>query len=92
MYQTEAPQVVAFSADRFPCLLIMDRYLFDLLRWTSELIDGARRPDWGAELPEIDNSTRGHKDAQKAQKLACLTLFPHAPYSGRSLFEGSKTL
>jgi len=28
-------------------------------------IDGARRPDWSAELPVTDNSTRGRKEAQK---------------------------
>jgi len=42
----------------FLFLMLMDRYFFDLLRWTSDLINGARLPEWGAELPETDNSTR----------------------------------
>src|SRR5215212_548074 len=30
-----------------------------------DLIDGARRPDWSAELPEIDNSMRATKRHKK---------------------------
>lgn len=73
----------------------MDRYLYDLLRWTSEI-------EWSAPAglergtPETDNSTRigliRVNPRKSAADFACLTLFPRAPYSGRSLFEGRKSL
>ena len=59
----------------------MDRYLFDLLRWTSDLNRWGALPDWGAGTPENDNSMLF------VLLVATLTLFPRAPYSDRSLFE-----
>ena len=43
-----------------------------------------RQPDRGAELPETDNSMLC---VVFVAKNVALTLFPRAPYSGRSLFE-----
>ena len=48
------------------------------------MINGVRRPGRGAELPETDNSMLY---VVFVAKNVALTLFPRAPYSGRSLFE-----
>ena len=73
----------------------MDRYLFDLLRWTSDLTSMGSAVQIGApETRKLIIARCAAKGAQQQKVLAtkhtknvALTLFPRAPYSGRSLFE-----
>ena len=48
---------------------MLDRFLFDLLRWTLELNPGSAPARQERGTPETDNSMRGHKEAQNAQGI-----------------------
>ena len=43
---------------------MLNHFLFDLLRWTSELNPWSAPARQGRGTPETDNSMRGHKEAQ----------------------------
>lgn len=76
------------------CLyLLMDRYLFDLLRWTlgPESRGGRLLGAEALKLREIDNNTHPALMSEFSDPEASLTLFWHVPIVAVRLFEGIKS-